>query len=151
MQIDFSTEGMDELFHQIDNLNFSRKEKADIVEAGAQVAEQRFRKAARDVANSDLDKIVMDFKATKGGRYELPGHLYNGITHQYNQDIDGGTNVGFMKGYVTVAHWVDGGTYRQPAQFFFTRAAMAAETDEGIRKAEALVAADIFERKTRGM
>lgn len=151
MLIDFSTEGMDELFSKIDKMNFSRKEKADIVEAGAQVAEQRFRKAARDVANADLDKIVMDFKATKGGRYELPGHLYNGVTHQYNQYINGGTDVGFKSGYVTVAHWVDGGTYRQPAQFFFTKAAKAAETDEGIRKAEAFAAADIFERKVRMM
>lgn len=151
MQIDFSEQGMDEIFANIDNLQLSRKEKADIVEAGAQVAESIFRKAAREHANSDLDQVVMDFKASNGGRYVLPGHIYNGVTHQYNQDISGGTDVGFKSGYVTVAHWLDGGTYRQPATYFFSTAAKEAENDPRIRTAEALVAADIMERKSRGM
>lgn len=151
MQIDFSMEGMDELFAKIDKLKFTREEKAQVVEAGARVAEKKFRKAALEIKNPDLQEIVMDFKKSKGGRYVLPGHIYDGITHEYNQFMDGGTNVGFKSGYVTVAHWVDGGTYRQPGTFFFTRAAQDAEKDEEIRKAEAMIAADIFERKTNRM
>lgn len=151
MQIDFSETGMDEIFAIIDNLQLSRKEKADIVEAGAQVAEGIFRKAAREKANANLDQIVMDFKASNGGRYVMPGHIYNGVTHEYNQNLDGGTNVGFKNGYVTAAHWLDGGTYRQPATYFFSTAAKQAESDPKIRLAESLVAADIMERKARGM
>jgi len=148
MQIDFSEKGMDELFRKIDKLNFSRVEKANIVEAGARVAEKKIRRAAVGVENRELNNIIMDFKKSHGGRYVMPGHLYNGVTHQYNETAAGGTHVGFKNGYVTLAHWVDGGTFRQPATFFFTHAAQELEKDEEIRKAEAIIAADIFERKT---
>ena len=62
MQIDFSDKGMDELFRKIDKLNFSRVEKANIVEAGARVAEKKIRRAAVGVENRELNNIIMDPK-----------------------------------------------------------------------------------------
>lgn len=147
MQIKDDIQGMDEIFSTLDKIKPTRLEKATIVEAGAQIAERKLKEAASKVKNQKLDKIVMDFKKSHGGRYELSGHLDNGVTHKYNQYIDGGTDVGFMNGYVTVAHWVNDGTYRQPATNFLDAAGAQMIEDASIREAEAKAAEIIMKRK----
>lgn len=144
---DENIDGLDEMIANLESIPLSRKEKSIVVEAGAQVVQHDLTKATKDKMNPELNKIVMDFKKSHGGRYEYEGHLYQGLTHKPNEFMDGSTNVGFQKGYVTVAHWLDGGTYRQPATYFFTKALLDAERSKEVTKAQEIAMQEIMNKK----
>lgn len=140
-------EGLDEMIQSLDAIKLSRDEKAQIVTAGAKVAEEQLRKDTKDMENKDLTKIVMDFKKSHGGRYEYEGHLYEGVIFKPNEFIDGSTNLGFRKGYVTVAHWLNTGTYKQPATFFLNRSFDRILNSTEVDAAQAEKAQEIFKLK----
>lgn len=140
-------EGLDEMIQSLDAIKLSRDEKAQIVTAGAKVAEEQLRKDTKDMENKDLTKIVMDFKKSHGGRYEYKGHLYDGVIFKPNEFIDGSTNLGFRKGYVTVAHWLNTGTYRQPATFFLNRSFDRILNSTEVDAAQAEKTQEIFKLK----
>lgn len=140
-------EGLDEMIRSLDAIKLSRDEKAQIVTAGAKVAEEQLRKDTKDMENKDLTKIVMDFKKSHGGRYEYKGHLYDGVIFKPNEFIDGSTNLGFRKGYITVAHWLNTGTYKQPATFFLNRSFDRIANSTEVDSAQAAKAQEIFKLK----
>lgn len=147
--MDEDIEGLDELMLNLDKIKFGRKEKAAIVEAGAVLVEKKVTEDTKAKMNPELTKIVMDFKKSHGGRYEYQGHLYKGVTHKKNEFLDGSTNIGFQKGYVTVAHWLNDGTYQQPATYFLNRSFHGIEEDSNgeIEKAQAEMATAILHTK----
>ena len=145
--MDDDIEGLEDTLAALDMIKFTRKEKSAVVEAGAKIAQEQLEKATEAKMNPELTKIVMDFKKSHGGRYEYQGHLYEGVTHKPNEFIDGSTNIGFQKGYVTVAHWLNKGTYQQPATFFLNQAFDAMENNEEITKAQEEAGAEIAKQK----
>jgi len=144
---EFDINGMDELLKSLDEIPLTRIEKSKIVEAGADVVKDNLIKNTKALKNDKLDKIVMDFKKAKGGRYEYQGHLYSGVTFMPNEYIDGSTDVGFQKGYITVAHWLNNGTYRQPATYFLTRTFDDMQHSEKVVEAQTQKAQEIIARK----
>lgn len=145
--MDDDIEGLDAVLQALDDIPFTRKEKADIVEAGAKIAREQVIAETKAMMNPELTKIVMDFKKSKGGRYEYEGHLYEGVTYKPDEFIDGSTNLGFRKGYVTVAHWLNDGTYRQPATFFLNHAFDNVIENKEVEKAQTERANEILTRK----
>lgn len=145
--MDDDIEGLEDTLASLDTIKFTRKEKSEVVEAGAKIAQEQLEKATKAKMNPELTKIVMDFKKSHGGRYEYQGHLYEGVTHKPNEFIDGSTNIGFQKGYVTVAHWLNNGTYQQPATFFLNQAFAEIQHNQEVTKAQEEAAAEIAKKK----
>lgn len=148
MDVDGDVEGFEGMLEAIDAFAFNREERSMVVEAGAKLAAKALEEKTREKENPELDKIVMDFKKSKGGYYVYDGHLYEGVTHKPNQYLDGGTDLGFQKGYVTVAHWLNDGTYRQPATYFLDRAFKEIQDDERIMNAQKSMVEKIIDAKT---
>lgn len=140
-------EGLDAMLRAIDEIQLTRDEKAQIVTAGAKVVEEQLRQDTKKMENKQLPNIIMDFKKSHGGRYEYKGHLYDGVIFKPNEFLDGSTNVGFRKGYVTVAHWLNTGTYKQPATFFLNHSFDAIKSNTAVDDAQALKTQEIFTKK----
>ena len=147
MDVSGDVEGFESMLELVDSFNLNRDERAMIVEAGAKIASKTLTAKTKEKENPELDKIVMNFKKTKGGYYEYDGHLSEGVTHKPNQHVDGGTDLGFKKGYVTVAHWLNDGTYRQPATYFLDKAFKEIEDDNKVYDAEKTMALKIIDNK----
>lgn len=147
MDVDGDVDGFESMIELIDSYNLNRDEKAMIVEAGAVLASKTLEEKTKEKENPELDKIVMNFKKSKGGYYEYDGHLSQGVTHKPNQHIDGGTDLGFKKGYVTVAHWLNDGTYRQPATYFLDKAFKDIQEDDKVIDAQKAMAMKIIDTK----
>lgn len=141
-------EGLQQMMNNLDKLKFSRKEKSKIVEAGAKIVESDLKKSTIQAkTHPATGEIIMDFKKSKGGYYKYAAKLEDGITHKPNQYIDGSTDIGFQKGFVTVAHWFNDGTYRQPGTYFMNKSFHdSIETGE-VQKAQILKATSILNKK----
>lgn len=145
---DEEIEGMNALFKNIDRVKMTRKEKSKVVEAGAKIVEDNLKKDTKEAKrNPATGKLIMDFKKSKGGRYEYQGVLEDGVTHKPNEFIDGSTNIGFKNGYVTIAHWFNDGTYRQPGTHFLDKSFAKSEESSAITAAQQAKAIEIINKK----
>lgn len=131
-------EGTDSMLNLVNKVGFDRAERSLIVEAGAEIVEKHLYDHTPYLDNEDVTH-----KELYG--YSV-GHIRDGITHKPNQFFNGATEVGFNRKVYPIVAWTDWGTYRQPAQFWFEKAAASLPYGE-VYAAQRTVAMALLKKK----